>query len=568
MTDGTRVTEFDLSGFFAVLQRRRLILVVVVVVLTAVAVMRSVTSPASYSSTAEVVVRPPTGAQILDETGRSGRDVVATEVRIMGSATVLNVAAESLGFQPDVSIQSRDDSEVVEVQGRAETAEGAADTANVVAETYLELREERTVEQLASASAELQRQYDVAQKAVDGLLISGDSGRRQSLLSQMAAISSQLDQLELAQVTAASGAEVISPAEPPDNRSSPKPLRDGMLALVAALILGVGAVLLFDRLDDSLRDVEQAERLSGLPVLGVVPVMTPIVRLGKPLPAALLEPGSAFAEAFRTLRTALRFFDLDGSHRTLLITSPTVGDGKTTTVANLGVALAWSGRTVVMVSCDLRHADLPGKFGIDRAGGLTSILLGEADVESSLVAVEEVPGLVLLPPGTQPPNPAEILGSDRMAAVLEELGERFDHVLLDCPPVLAVSDALALCESSKAPVLLVVRSGSTTTHALRRCLDLLRQLNPHLLGVVLNRSDLAEAQDGSYLYAGTEPDPARSSSFGGLPSRGDVAGEHEPDENPIGLGHPGVGEVGPDEVEGDLSDGQQQDGEADAPVDV
>ncbi len=508
MTEGSTTSatgpEFDLPRFLGVLQRRRMAVAIIVLTLTTISVLRSLAASPTYTSTAELVVRPPTNPQFLDTLGTDSRNAVATEVRIVGSATVLDAAEAALGHRPDVSIRTRDESEVVEVVGRASTAKGAAETANVVAETYIRLRQERTTDQLTTAATELQRQYDAAQAQLNALPGTAVAPR-QAIQTQIASLTAQLDQLHLAQaVTVSSGAEVISEAEPPGGPASPKPIRDAVLAIVTALVLGVGAALLLDRFDDSLRDAEQLAELSGLPVLGLVPVMPAESSTNAMLPAALSHPGSAFAESFRTLRTALRFLDLDQSHRTVIVTSPNPSDGKTTTVANLGVALAWTGRSVVVVSCDLRRGDLLEAFGIEQPVGLTSILLGEAEIETSLMRVAECPGLSLLPAGPVPPNPAEILGSERTRGLLDYLSSRFDHVLLDCPPVLAVSDSLALCASTGAPVLLVVRSGVTTTRELERTLELLGQVRPELLGTVLNRADLGDLQAGSYLYSGTD----------------------------------------------------------------
>lgn len=213
----------------------------------------------------------------------------------------------------------------------------------------------------------------------------------------------------------------------------------------------------------------------------------------------ITSPRSAAAEAFRTLRTNIQFSSLDREIRVLLITSAGPQEGKSTVLANLAVSTAETGRQVLMVDCDLRRPSLHRLFGVASTPGFTNLLV-EEDLASVAAQATSVPGLALLPCGPLPPNPSELLGSRRVDRVLQQLRERADLVLLDSPPVTAVSDAAVLATKVDG-VILVVSAGKTRREAARRAKAQLEKVNARVLGVVLNN---------------TRPDPSLYSYYGPL----------------------------------------------------
>jgi non-specific protein-tyrosine kinase len=202
---------------------------------------------------------------------------------------------------------------------------------------------------------------------------------------------------------------------------------------------------------------------------------------------AVRSPRSAAAEAYRTLRINLQYSSLDRDLRTILVTSAAEGDGKTTVAANLGVALAESGKKVLLIDCDLRRPGLHGLFGLPLSPGLTGALL--EDNSDPPVEATAVPGLSVLPAGDPPPNPAEFVASARLARLLGRLRERFDLLVVDSPPVGLVADAAVLAPQADG-VLLVVSAGRTRRDPARRARQQLDKVGAHLLGAVLNNAKL------------------------------------------------------------------------------
>jgi non-specific protein-tyrosine kinase len=201
----------------------------------------------------------------------------------------------------------------------------------------------------------------------------------------------------------------------------------------------------------------------------------------------LTDPRSPGAEAFRALRTNLMFSSLEHPLTTLLVTSPAPEEGKSTTLANLAVTLAQGGRATIVVDCDLRRPRLHDLFGVPAAPGLSNAILDK--VEAPALAPTGLENLSLLPAGDVPPNPADLLGSRRMEAIIANLKSRADFVLFDAPPVIAVTDA-ALLASKLDGVLLVVSAGHTRREHVQRAKALLEKIHVRIVGTVLTNASL------------------------------------------------------------------------------
>ena len=200
----------------------------------------------------------------------------------------------------------------------------------------------------------------------------------------------------------------MGPAVVPTTPVEPRPIRTGTFALFLGLLMGIGGAFVRETLDDRIRNKEELERASdALPFLGVITRTSAAT-----LPITLTEPSSTSAEEYRTLRTAIQFLGLDRRLRILQVTSPNLGEGKTTTIANLGVALACAGVNVCIIDCDLRRPRLAAVFGMDSTVGFASVLLGHTTLDNALQASEALgPFLRILPAGPIPPNPSEFLAS-------------------------------------------------------------------------------------------------------------------------------------------------------------
>ncbi len=200
-------------------------------------------------------------------------------------------------------------------------------------------------------------------------------------------------------------------------------------------------------------------------------------------------PQSQVAESYRALRTTLLLSSLGAPPKFILVTSALPQEGKTTTSINSAIVLAQKGARVLLIDGDLRRPGVAKSLGMASRVGLSSVLTGTASVEDAVTRSSLLPSLFVLPAGPPPTNPAELMASNEMKKLLAEVKDKFDHIVIDTPPALSVTDAVVLSPSMDA-VILVIRSGQTTKQALRRARDLLMQVNARVTGVLLNAVDL------------------------------------------------------------------------------
>jgi polysaccharide biosynthesis transport protein len=280
---------------------------------------------------------------------------------------------------------------------------------------------------------------------------------------------------------------VIEPAVPPDELVSPKPLLDTLVGALLGLLIAVGIVALIEFVDDRIRDADAVRETTGLSTLGTITRMR-AARGRKEIYqlATLLYPRSGTAEAFRTLRANIEFAAVDATVRTLLVTSALPREGKTVTSANLAVAFAQAGRRVLLVDADLRRPGVHHIFDLPNATGLTNLLLSDTSRLDEFFSTTEQPNLQILTTGPLPPNPAELLGSQRMRTVLELLVSLHDLVILDSPPVQSVTDP-AVLSSFVDGTLLVVDAARGQRRAVRAAREALARAGANVLGAVLNR---------------------------------------------------------------------------------
>lgn len=278
--------------------------------------------------------------------------------------------------------------------------------------------------------------------------------------------------------------EAILPLEP----VSPRPLRNMALATVMGLMLGVGLAFAREYMDRRLHSSDQIEQLYGLPTIARIPSM-PIAhgRNGDHRPKTLVTAGdshSVGAEAFRNLRTNVRFVREGEGAREVVITSPAPQEGKSVTAANLAIAFAQQGVRTLLVDADMRRSVLHKKFGMERSPGLSDLLVSD-EVELEVIRSTQVDNLYLLPAGAHPPNPAELVGGARMERLLEKLRSQFEAIVIDSPPMLAVTDASVLGPKTDG-VILVVRAERTDKDAIALAVQQLRHVGADILGVVVN----------------------------------------------------------------------------------
>jgi capsular exopolysaccharide synthesis family protein len=284
--------------------------------------------------------------------------------------------------------------------------------------------------------------------------------------------------------------QTIDTAGVPVAPVSPRPTRDLFFGLILGVVIGVGAVVLLELLDRTVKSGEDAAHAAGAPLLGQLPRR----RRGSP---ASINPGShdPSAEAFTALRTAVRFLNPDEPLRTILVTSPSPGDGKTTVAGNLATVLARGGERVVVVDCDLRRGGLGRFYGVEPAVGVTSVLRREVRLRDALQTTGDK--VRVLPTGSLPPNPAELLGSEAMGRLLDSLVLEADVIVIDAPPVLPVTDAVVLSAQVDC-VLVVSRFGKTLRSSLQETVRRLRAVGAPVSGAVMTDVPASE-RPGYYL---------------------------------------------------------------------
>jgi capsular exopolysaccharide synthesis family protein len=302
---------------------------------------------------------------------------------------------------------------------------------------------------------------------------------------------------------------IVDYAEAPKIPIKPDKMRNLIIGILYGFGLGIGIILVREYLDRTLKSIEDVERL-GFPVLGSIPLISP-KQVMKPsadpdgeakiIESRLithLQPNSPVSESYRTLRTNIQYSNVDKPLKTVLVTSPGPGEGKSTSVANLAITFAQMGAKVLLVDTDLRRPVLHGLFRIKRNDGLTNVLVGKAPIREA-IRQTKVKNLFLLPSGTIPKNPSEFLASKIMQKLIAKLSERFDIVLLDSPPVIAVTDSAVLA-SHLDGVILVIRSEKTDRDGLLRSVTLMKNVNAKILGVLVNGLDIHHRYGSYYKY--------------------------------------------------------------------
>jgi polysaccharide biosynthesis transport protein len=323
-----------------------------------------------------------------------------------------------------------------------------------------------------------------------------------------------LERLKEAGVTAglrSNNFRIVDVARVPTAPSGPNVLRNLAFALALGLSTGIGLAFLWESMDNTIRTPEQAQLISALPSLGLIPLGSRSTREGGGREKLALassreavelvtksRPRSQMAESYRALRTSLLLTFAGGPPKVILITSALPEEGKTTTSVNSAIVLAQKGTRVLLIDADLRRPSIHKTLGMGPKLGLSNVLTGTATLQQAIIPSTILPELFMLPAGTPPPNPAELLASTKMKDILGELRKHYDHIVIDSPPTLSVTDAVVMSTSADA-VVLVIRSGHTTKPALRRARDILLQVNARVCGVLVNAVNL-NSPDYYYHY--------------------------------------------------------------------
>ncbi len=434
-----------------------------------------------------------------------------TYAKLLTGWPVLEQTAAELGIEYDdlrnaVSVATVRDTQLLTLKVESPDPQLAARIANTVPAVFIaqsaKLQTSRVSESKVSLEREMASVEDDLARTATALKNATDDTQKNRLETSLAQYRStysnlvaNYQQIKLAEAQATDNIVIAEPAQAPRSPIRPRTMTNTLLAMVVGAMLAVGAAFLVEYLDDTIKTPDDVNRVTGLSTLGAIARFRE-TGAGRQL---LAGPHSQApeTEAYRVLRTNIQFSSVDKPIRTLLVSSASPSEGKSTTTANLAAVMAQTGQKVILVDTDLRRPVMHKVLGVPNNTGLTTALLENdpSGLDNHLRATQ-VENLSVLTSGPIPPNPSELLGSHRMGDLIRQLVQRADLVIFDSPPVLAVTDAAVLGRQLDG-VLLVSDAGQTREQALALAAQEMQKTGANLLGVVLNRLD---TRRGGYYY--------------------------------------------------------------------
>jgi capsular exopolysaccharide synthesis family protein len=503
----------DLRTYLATLWRRKAYILAVLGVVVPTALFYSFQQVPLYESTSEVLVRPVN----LDPTqpGTTGAFVnLLTEERIASSSAVAGIASDRLGgsIRATIDVTPVEGTQSLLFEAVSRSPEDAQRTAQAFADAYLEFRRQEVLADLEIASRPIQERLDEINQQVEDVqrrlleenLSEADRGallsQFSSLLAQRGSLEERLNDLVLPENI--NVGDVLQDAPFPFGPFSPDHARTLTFAVFVGLSLGVGIAFLRDRLDVRVRGKDDLEERVGVPTLGVIP-RDPQFTHDSPTLLTFLDPDSPASEAFRVLGTRLVMSASELGAKSIMVTSATEGEGKTLTVANLGVTLARAGKRVVLVSADLQRAELEEYFAVEPGAGLTDVLTGKSPLQEAMWA-GSVENLHVLRRGPAPMSKDPVMNPESISKVLATFQQHADFILIDSAPLLGMSDPIALAIAADA-ILVVADARRSDQSALNEVRLLLERIGTPIIGSVLTNSDHSVAPYYVIRYRADQP---------------------------------------------------------------
>lgn len=506
----------ELRQYIALLRRWLWLLVLATVLAGGAAYLVSRQMTPVYEASTTVLIREASNSVNASDYQSiiTSERLASTYAEMMKNTPILEAVREQVDpsmsvrrLRQSISVRPIRDTQLIEIDVEDTNPQRTANVANILVDVFSERNQEIQSARFASSKESLKSQLDGMERQIqdtrgalnelDGESESPERNRLETTLRQYeqtyASLLQSFEQVRVAEAQSTSGIVQVEPATVPLNPVRPRTLTNVLLASIVGLMLAVGGVFLYEYLDDTLKDPAFVTEALSLPILGLIATH----ETEGDAPIAVTQPRSPVTEAFRSLRTNIQYAGVDRRIRTLLVTSAEPGVGKSTVLSNFAVVLAQSGQNIVMIEADLRRPALHKRMNVPNRTGLSDLFVHEDMTLDYVIQQSQYASLSIITSGEKPPNPSELLGSAKMDQIVAQLQERFDRIVIDAPPLMAVTDAAVLAPHVDG-VLLIAQPGQTKVPALQQTVKQLRHVGANVIGVVLNNVKLSDARYGYY----------------------------------------------------------------------
>lgn len=519
----------EIQQFLSIIKVRKFIIIQAVLVIFVVSLAFSLTQKPVYKASATILLKEKNlGSSILfgdlmRQFSAQPERSLQTQLKLLTIRPVLQRVINKLNLRTEkgekiapegllskIEVTPEGQANMVTVSVKDSVPIKAKEIANTLINEYLIDSKQSNSSEVSQASIEVAKKLkdtedgiivlakEIAKKRRNETVPDDLKAKMDMATGLYVMLSEKYEQLRISEKLNTGEAYLVSPAEIPVSPVSPKPMVNGILSVIGGLIFGFGLAMVAEQLDNTIKTSEETEKLFGLPIIGQIPTQEELLK-GDSQIIVRSKPKSAAAEAYRTVRTNIQYFNIDETLKTILITSGSPQEGKTLLTANLAMAIAQTGKKVAIICCDLRRPSLHKLFHISNESGLSNYLAGYTSIKEIMHRVEGQ-SLTLIPSGPIPPNPSELLGSKKMETLIDDLKLKHDFVIIDTAPVLAVTDCAVLAKYSNG-VIYVVRAKQTKKDSVKVMRSSLENTGIKPLGAVLNGVSMGESYP-YYSYRG------------------------------------------------------------------
>lgn len=506
----------EIRQYLTLIQRWFWLLVLGAVLSGTAAFLISRAQPPVYRATATLLITQGDVTSTDDFSAiRLSERLAQSYIQRLTNYKVLEQSLANLGIEmtPDalerrMYISLINKSQLIELSVEHTNPQTAAALANEIPAVFAQRNTTQQLERFASSKSSLEEELNQLQTelatAETELATAKDSGADQTTTNRLtdnilrlrdtySRLLQSYEDIRIAEARGLNNIIIDEDARAPAEPVRPQVLATTILATAVGTVLVLGLIVFIDYLDDTVKDPEKVEQTTGLSVIGTISHFA----VSKPADALVLanQPRAPISEAYRQLRTNIQYVSISRELKTILVTSAHMAEGKTTSAANLAIALTQAGNRVILIDADMRRPALHRVFQIPNSKGLTNLLLCN-DTDASFVQATKIKDLSLVPSGPLPPNPAELLGSGRMKEVTAWLAQQADYVIFDSPPILVVTDSALLAQLVDT-TLVVANAAQTRYQVLAAAGKRIAAVDGHIAGVLLNR---VNPKDSAYHY--------------------------------------------------------------------